>query len=301
MTIRLDMLRAMQRAQTLLHESAHRVVAFLENRLHETGGFVGRTDAPDLYYTLFGVESLISLGAFSTDQTLRGYLERFGAGDGLDLVHLCCLARLWADLPGGGLSEPVKSRLENHIMAYQSGDGGFNQDKRAEAGTVYAAFLALGALQDLESLKISPEALTRMIRSLNRLKNQDGSYNNVPGKTAGSVPVTAAALLLLQQTGTAIDPATVAWLRSTYQESGGFPAAPSLPMADLLSTATALHALNRSGLLLDDIRESCLDFVDRLWTAKGSFHAHDGAGTLDCEYTAYGLLALGNLREIPEP
>jgi hypothetical protein len=43
------------------------------------------------------------------------------------------------------------------------------------------------------------------------------------------------------------------------------------------------------------IKESCLDFVDSLWTNEGAFHGHWGDDLLDCEYTYYGLLALGHL------
>jgi hypothetical protein len=43
------------------------------------------------------------------------------------------------------------------------------------------------------------------------------------------------------------------------------------------------------------IRESCLDFIDTLWSASGGFHGHWVDDDLDAEYTFYGLLALGHL------
>jgi hypothetical protein len=43
------------------------------------------------------------------------------------------------------------------------------------------------------------------------------------------------------------------------------------------------------------IKEPCLDFVDSLWSNAGGFHGHWGDDHLDCEYTYYGLLALGHL------
>ncbi len=66
-------------------------------------------------------------------------------------------------------------------------------------------------------------------------------------------------------------------------------------MPDLLSTATALHALAGLETSLDSIREPCLDFLDSLWDNAGGFHGHWADDTLDCEYTFYGLLALGHL------
>ena len=72
-------------------------------------------------------------------------------------------------------------------------------------------------------------------------------------------------------------------------------AAPNAPMPDLLSTATALHALAGMQVSCERVKESCLDFVDTLWTNEGAFHGHWGDDHLDCEYTFYGLLALGHL------
>jgi hypothetical protein len=46
---------------------------------------------------------------------------------------------------------------------------------------------------------------------------------------------------------------------------------------------------------LDGIREPCLDFLDTLWTNRGGFYGTWADDTLDCEYTYYGLLALGHL------
>jgi hypothetical protein len=66
-------------------------------------------------------------------------------------------------------------------------------------------------------------------------------------------------------------------------------------MPDLLSTATALHALAGLEAPIARVRESCLDFVDSLWTNEGGFHGHWADEHLDCEYTFYGLLALGHL------
>jgi hypothetical protein len=46
---------------------------------------------------------------------------------------------------------------------------------------------------------------------------------------------------------------------------------------------------------IDGIREACLDFVDSLWTSQGAFYGTWADDVADCEYTFYGLLALGHL------
>ena len=75
----------------------------------------------------------------------------------------------------------------------------------------------------------------------------------------------------------------------------GFFAMPFAPIPDLLTTATALHALETLEVSFEHLKESCLDFIDSLWSTKGAFYGNWEEETLDCEYTFYGLLALGHL------
>ena len=85
------------------------------------------------------------------------------------------------------------------------------------------------------------------------------------------------------------------WLLAQTHPEGGFLAIPGAPIPDLLSTATALHALAGLQTSFERIKESCLDYIDSLWTNEGSFHGNWADDHLDCEYTCYGLLALGHL------
>jgi prenyltransferase beta subunit len=86
------------------------------------------------------------------------------------------------------------------------------------------------------------------------------------------------------------------WLLGQVHPQGGFMAMPLAPIPDLLSTATALHALACLETPIPSaIKEACLDFIDSLWSAEGGFHGHWNDDHLDAEYTFYGLLALGHL------
>jgi len=86
------------------------------------------------------------------------------------------------------------------------------------------------------------------------------------------------------------------WLRDQLHPQGGFVAVPGAPMPDLLTTATALHALAALEVrLTEEQTDCCLDFIDTLWDATGGFHGNWSDDYLDCEYTFYGLLALGHL------
>ena len=66
-------------------------------------------------------------------------------------------------------------------------------------------------------------------------------------------------------------------------------------MPDLLSTATALHALAGLHADIEPLKEPCLDFIDSLWTNRGTFYGTWDEETADVEYTYYALLALGHL------
>lgn len=153
--------------------------------------------------------------------------------------------------------------------------------------------MVLGSYQDLGSSLPHP---LRLVQSLKFLETPDGGWGNVPGLRVGSTNASAAAVTLLHQLEMPVNEASGQWLLNQMHPAGGFLAMPLAPIPDLLSTATALHALSCLELeLAADAKERCLDFLDSLWTAQGGFHGHWADDHLDAEYTFYGLLALGHL------
>ena len=86
-------------APKLLGNSADLVAAFVRGRLNADGGFGNRAGDSDLYYTVFGLQALLALRAELPVGPVTSYLRRFGGGEGLDLVHLACLAGCWAMMP----------------------------------------------------------------------------------------------------------------------------------------------------------------------------------------------------------
>jgi prenyltransferase beta subunit len=90
------MLQVARLAPKLLADSSGLVREFVLSRLQPDGGFADRAGRSDLYYTVFGLESLLALQhPVPAGETAR-YLRAFGDGEGLDFVHLTCLARCWA-------------------------------------------------------------------------------------------------------------------------------------------------------------------------------------------------------------
>lgn len=284
------MLQVARLAHRQLGEATGAVTAFLEGQLTEDGGARDRSGKSDLYYTAFLLDACIALQSPLPAARVRPYLEGFGRGEGLDLVHLACLARCWR-----ALEEPMPAGLLDHVTgsfeACRAPDGGYSTRPGGERGTVYNAFLALGAYQDLGLSLPAPEELAA---SIQRNRAEDGSYADGESLPVGTTPTSAAAIALLHHLGDGAPDETVRWILARAHPQGGFRAVPDAPFPDLLSTATSLHALSMAGAAFNKLREPCLDLLDSLWTGK-SFVAHWEDEEADCEYAFYALLALGHL------
>lgn len=286
------MLQVARLAPKMLGEAADSVVAFLRSQLNPDGGFKDRAGHSDLYYTVFGVEGLFALRADLPLAQLEAYLRTFGPGGDLDFVHLACLARCWAMLPPASVPDATREGIVSRLETFRSADGGYAASAGAPGGTVYNGFLALGVHQDLRGEVPNPDGL---LASLKALRAEDGGYANQGDLPMGLTPSTAAAVTMLRQFDRPVDPSLAGWLLARCRAEGGFFATPLAPIPDLLSTATALHAL--AGMRADTaaVREPCLDFIDTLWSSEGAFYGNWDDDVLDCEYTYYGLLALGHL------
>ena len=289
MSIRLEMLQVARLAPKLLGEATDLVESFLRRQQNEDGGFKDRDGRSDLYYTVFALDALAALQKELPSERTKDFLKTFGGGEDLDFVHFCCLAHCWAALnPAGPPFTLPPSRLEH----FRARDGGYHPIPGSDSGTAYAAFLAVAAYQDLK--RAMPDPL-RLVQSLKLLETADGGWANERNIKFGATNSTAAVVTLLRNLQMPVNASVGAWLLARAHVQGGFVAVPNAPIPDLLSTATALHAL--AGLQHDfsAVKENCLDFIDTLWTNEGGFHGHWSDDHLDCEYTYYGLLALGHL------
>lgn len=283
------MLQVARLAPTSLGESRDLVAGFLRRCLNADGGFQDRSGASDLYYTVFGLEALLAIGEPAPEMT-SSYLRQFDDGASLDFVHLACLARAWGS--ASGLNPDCVPRILRRLDSFRSADGGFAVTEAAPTGSAYACFLAMAAFEDLGATVPGPDGMLHCLAGVRAL---DGGYANHAGAEEGSTPATAAAVMVMRHLDAVPDRTVSQWLLGRGHTGGGFFAAPRAPMPDLLSTATALHALSALHTDIDHLRESCLDFVDTLWTSTGGFYGSWADDTLDCEYTYYGLLALGHL------
>jgi len=273
------MLQVARLSPKLLADSKDLVVDFL-HREQQDGAFRDRAGNPDLYYTVFGLECLRALSA-GLPSGAASFLSTFGAGDDLDLVHVSSLVRCWANVER---AVPQAATIAAHLENLRNPDGGY--------GTLYNCFLAVGAYQDLQIPIPRPAEL---LSCIHKLRSADGAFANHAGSPIGQTSATAAAVGLLRTLNAPIPAGIDEWLLRQRHESGGFFAAPMAPVPDLLSTATALHALVSLKAPIESIREPALDFLDTLWTTRGGFLGSWADDILDCEYTYYGLLSLGYL------
>lgn len=284
------MLMVARLAPRQLDEATPRIVEFLNEQIAPDGGACDRSGKSDLYYTAFLLEDFFALKVDPPRERVEPYLRAFGTGADQDLVHQAALVRAWAAL--GGCDDPSfgQAILEN-VESHRSEDGGYAAEPGARDGTLYHAFLALGAYQDLGVELPGPE---RLAESIARLRSRDGGYANALDLPMGTTPSTAAAATVLRNLGMPTPEGLGNWLSSQVHSSGGFLALPEAPIPDLLSTATALHALAALDVPMEPLREHCLDFIDTLWTGR-AFVGHWDDDVTDCEYLFYALLALGHL------
>jgi len=262
-------------ALSLTDEGRSRIAGFVLAQRQADGGFRGRSSASDRYYTFFAIRVLKALDAPLPAAEIAAHLRGFRHGDGLDFVHLACLACASADVLPGERDEEVLARLET----FRAADGGYAEKRGAAQSTAYGAFLAVQAYEAQGAPLPNRAALARSVESL------------APNVTTA----VAARAILLTSLGITPPDSVGAVLLDRAARRGGFRAAALAPIADLLSTATALCALRALGQPLDGIREATLAFVHSLWHDRGGFRGHGVDLTPDCEYTYYALLSLGVL------
>jgi prenyltransferase beta subunit len=293
MTIRQSLIRAATSFTAGHRERAEAVGRFYLERQNGDGGFRGKGPQSDLYYTGFAVLGLEALGKAYDRGRVLAFLRSFGDGGGLDLAHLAVLARISRLLDKDFLRSRQRVHFLNRLAEFRNPDGGFHHLPREGQSSAYGCFLAMGILEDLSAPAERPQELLAFLEGL---RAGNGGYFNERSVPAVSVPATAAAVVTRVGLGRTDNEAAMEWLLSTRDRDGGFRVLPMAPVADLLSTATALFALWMGGADLSAIRHACREFADSLWDDSiGGFHPNGFDEWSDCEYTFYGIMAMGVL------
>ncbi len=297
-------------------DAINNITAFVMSRMNNDGGFQGRSSSSDIYYTFFALATLAGLGASRSNMNLpeliapvNSYIRKLDDKK-LGFVDLYCMASIsplitYLRLPNkaralamslarknkmftGRTTQDLVKRLED----YRSKDGGYNQNIRnSKHGTVYAAFLAC---QAYDNLGLEIPGKTGILNSLEELKSADNGYANQPDMPYGTTTATAAAGIMMQFIIGQSPRSVEKWLIGQLLHCGGFRASPQTPIADMLSTATAVLALKHMGHEFEN-RQGIIDFVENHWGDSGGFFGSMLDPHCDCEYTFYALLTLGCL------
>lgn len=267
---------------------------FVVGQMGVTGGFYDREGCDDLYYTVFGLQLLQAANIPIPFERISGYLQGFyGKIDTFDLLEVASLGRCLGMLPLDFQFGSVKARIAQRIKAFTSVDGGFSMSQGSKTGSVYASFIAIGALEDMD---LPIDNSSSIVSSIQSLSLPDGAYVNDHDMPIGLVPSTAAAIVLLTILQGCVSEKSFDWLMSCLCPDGGFAAVPG-GEADLLSTAVALYALQAGPTKsISGIRDAFAKtayYVDSMKAENGAFYGSSEDKYLDCEYCYYGLLACG--------
>jgi prenyltransferase beta subunit len=266
-----------------------KTVAYIASLQNPDGGFRGRTPTSDLYYTVFAVDILSAAAADFDRGRLIQYLQGVEPSN-LDFIHLCCLIRCAAVM--NILDDGLKARVVEPLKQYLCSDGLYHHVQAGQNASVYGTFMAFSAAQDLQDTLMEPATLTS---KLEKFRHPNGSYKNEFGQGAGTLPSTAAVMVMQSQLQIQIDKKTIDWILDCMTEEDGFAVSPRMPVSDLLSTATALESLRLAKADMTSVKEQCRALVVSLRQNNGGFCANSFDPAVDAEYTFYGLLAMGNL------
>lgn len=273
------------------------------------GGFRGRGESPDLYYTAFGIRCALLLDCLNTD-LLREMLPflRLQARGSLTTVDLASYLSITftAELLGGvsiddRTPEERKAWVADLLMPYQRPDGGWAKSPNSALGSTYHTFLALQCLEIADIPVPDPRGAVAMVR---QRQAADGGFVDLPFLRESGTNPTAAALAVLYDLD-ALDPQTseeaCRFLRNMQREDGGFAASARAPCSDLLSTFTAMVSLDLLNALDPATADVAMTYASRLEHPAGGFRGVALDDQRDAEYTFYGLAATAWSEDMRQP
>lgn len=280
-----------------------------------------RAGKVDLYYSVFGYTLALVLDLKLNVKDERSYLKKIKHSEKLDFVHLICFVRcefllhlidlkqksgfpsstfLSIDFAKEFILDKIVKSLRNdcsellrEIEEYQAADGGYNHNQKgAKKSTIYANYLVWTLFQDI---KTEQQVLDKILHANNSLRTNNGAFANDENSLDGVTSSTAAGLIMSLPILPDNWGESKEWLQKMLTKRGGFKAAEGVPLADLLSTSTALLALKLSGENMQHYSEKSVNFINLHWDESGGFFGSIADMTCDVEYTYYALLALGVL------
>jgi len=263
----------------------------------DDGGFVGRRGRSDPYYTSFGLRTLAVLGRLDADvaEPAAAFLEtqldkRLSPVDFLALVGSAALVEMVTGQDVFTRKDPdPKQLLLERIAPLKRDDCGYAKTPKSGRSSTYQTFLINGAR---ETLGLPIEPADKIVEMVLARQRDDGGFVELPAVRHSGTNPTAAAVGLLRMTNRFDETTgrrTAAFLESMQAADGGFRANTRIPVADLLSTFTALGSLAELGATVRIDRDAAAAFVASMQSPDGGFLGGAWDDAPDVEYTFYGI------------
>ena len=278
---------------------------FFSSCQNEDGGFAGREGPSDLYYTAFALRGLVLLGELEQNVIERAaaYLrrqmnERVSL---IDLISLLFAARQLEVSAGIEFFDQTQTEwsttLADTFETLRRADGGYAKSAEGHASSTYQTFLIALSYQLIDRTLPDAERACEFVLGQQR---EDGGFVEIGVMRRSGTNPTAAAIGTLTVLGEhfltdQLRKSVAQFLLASVAEEGGFRANTQIPIADLLSTFTALQTLKDVGAWDAVDRRRTLEFVCSLQGEEGGFYAAAWDEQVDVEYSFYGVASLGLL------
>ncbi len=295
--------------QHLSVERRTRHANYLRSMQQSDGGFPGRQGGSDLYYTTFALRSLALLGELDegvAEQAAMFLRQRMRDRVPLvDLISLLFSAQILDSAASVDIFAEASAEWPDTLTAtlgqFRRPDGGYAKTAEGAASGTYQTFLTMLVFELLG--KPFPEPM-RILDFVNSQRRDDGGFVEIRAMRNSGTNPTAAAVGTLRLLQSALDqptwdhPTTESvgrFLLNMQMDQGGFRANTRIPMADLLSTFTALQSLGDLGFLNQVNIQAARSYAESLEQPGGGWYAAEWDDAIDVEYTFYGLGVLGLL------
>lgn len=281
---------------------------WLKAQQRPSGGFANRRGKPELYYTAFALRALSALDelsaecAVSAGKYLREHLHKTDAllmkqpaGAFCDAVAAASWwnsKSLCEEVVGQFLTDDeiaaAKDITQQRLTKLRRDDGGWAKTDRDGCGSLYHAFLAATAFMEM-GLERIPGAWNAQLFIKSLVQADGGFLENRYSKRPGTNGCAAGiALVILLGLPMDTDP-HAAFVKTMHSGEGGFYATPAAPVADLLSTYTALFTLKLLNKLEPRYVHGALRYARERESPEGGYTGFALESVVDCEYTFYGL------------
>ncbi len=288
------------------------VAEFLRRAQHDDGGWRGRSGASDPYWTAFALRCACVVGIRdepfwhrAAQYVLQAIGTELGFVDATSLLLTVILIRRIApEAVPDQVWHQCTERLVNELERARHPSGGYRKSRVGRDASTYATFLAHLCYGELGQAMPRRDAAVQFL--LSRQQPDGGFFEVRPGKPSGTNPTAAAVVVLAKERAFDREQRQRAaeFLFGVRSPAGGFCANRSIPLPDLLSTFTALAALDELGTPVPPTTLSQTEkFARSLLRDDGGFSAAPWDLETDPEYTFYGIgsLALARLMHSTAP